>query len=302
MWSAAAMAAVFGIVFASLYQNHPGWEWYIYIATSIMKFGLWLTPLAYIANKVTRAVRHIRAEEDMEEDDEDEISVKQDKGNQGRYIIKGILKGLRMLKPYLTSTVTQLSLLGCLGCLVLWRFINMYEMHLEKNIVDALTNDRFFCWELLLTKFSLGYVKTLLSGLSGRLYTKFSTDITRDFKLKLFVKLHSFSLRWHLEHKSAEIHAIMGYGAESLLSILSFLLYSLIPQAVDLIITIRFLVSTFTLWQSLIISTTMGLYLSILTWSKLHSQKRRTRKIRADAMRPYSTLQVPGCTKGARLI
>ena len=283
------IAASLGIVGASiLYQNSLEWEWClnVLILQGIIKYGIWITPLIYIAHQVVRVIRINKDEEVVEGKKLDK-----DEKEGSNSTLSGLIKVLGMLKPYLqNSKVMQLSLLACLATMAITRFTNMYTVLLEKNIVNALTEENFFCWELLLTKFSLGYVITILEELSRNIYNKFSKNMDRDLKLKLFAKLHALSMRWHLEHKNGEISNMLYQGTYSLNRILDFLLFSVMPLTADLIIAIMFLLNTFTYGPCILVSITMVLYLSLYTWSKWYSHNKRTKKKKEVTIQRFSML------------
>ena len=166
------IAASLGIVGSSIfYQNSLEWEWClnVLILQGIIKYGIWITPLIYIAHQVVRVIRINKDEEVVEGKKLDK-----DEKEGSNSTLSGLIKVLGMLKPYLqNSKVMQLSLLACLATMAITRFTNMYTVLLEKNIVNALTEENFFCWELLLTKFSLGYVKQFWKSSQGTFIKSF---------------------------------------------------------------------------------------------------------------------------------
>jgi len=284
-----AIATSLGVIGASfLYQN--GVEWglslNVGILQSMVKYGIWLTPLIYIAYEVRKVVKLNKEEEVVVDKPLDK-----DEKKGGDSTISGLIKVFAMVRPYiLHSRAMQLSLLGCLATMVITRFTRMYALLMEKNIVIALTEEKYFCWELLLTQLSLRYVEILLRELSRNSYDKFSNKISRDLRLRLFAKLHAFSLRWHLEHKSGEIINIIYSGASSLKDILRFLTTSMIPLAIDLIIAIMFLATTFSFWNSILVSLTMVLYLSMYVWAKHCTQIKRTKRKKESKVQRFNML------------
>ena len=141
-----AIATSLGVIGASLlYQN--GVEWGLHlnvgILQSMVKYGIWLTPLIYIAYEVRKVVKLNKEEEVVVDKPLDK-----DEKKGGDSTISGLIKVFAMVRPYiLHSRAMQLSLLGCLATMAITRFTRMYALLMEKNIVIALTEEKFFCWK-----------------------------------------------------------------------------------------------------------------------------------------------------------
>ena len=71
----------------------------------------------------------------------------------------------------------------------------------------------------------------------------------------------------------------MNRGASSLGSLLWFLVFKLIPTTADLVIAVAFLVTTFNLWFGLLVFTTLGLYLAILSLSKRYAKQMKNMSV-----------------------
>lgn len=82
------------------------------------------------------------------------------------------------------------------------------------------------------------------------------------FSLRLFFRhLHGLSLRWHLGRKTGEVLRIMDRGTDSINNLLSYILFSIVPTIVDIIVAIVFFISAFNKWFGLIVFTTMAWYI-----------------------------------------
>ena len=73
--------------------------------------------------------------------------------------------------------------------------------------------------------------------------------------------LHGLSLRWHLGRKTGEVLRVMDRGTDSINNLLNYVLFSILPTIVDILIAVVFFISAFNKWFGLIVFTTMLLYI-----------------------------------------
>lgn len=76
-----------------------------------------------------------------------------------------------------------------------------------------------------------------------------------------FRHLHGLSLRWHLGRKTGEVLRVMDRGTDSINNLLNYILFSIVPTIVDIIIAVIFFISEFNKWFGLIVFSTMLLYI-----------------------------------------
>lgn len=81
------------------------------------------------------------------------------------------------------------------------------------------------------------------------------------FYIKYFRHLHGLSLRWHLGRKTGEVLRVMDRGTDSIDNLLNYILFSIVPTIVDIIVAVIFFISAFNKWFGLIVFTTMILYI-----------------------------------------
>jgi ATP-binding cassette subfamily B (MDR/TAP) protein 6 len=90
-------------------------------------------------------------------------------------------------------------------------------------------------------------------------YTK---DNQEFYFLYIFLRhLHGLSLRWHLGRKTGEVLRIMDRGTDSINNLLNYILFSILPTIIDIIVAVLYFVSAFNKWFGLIVLTTMILYI-----------------------------------------
>lgn len=96
-----------------------------------------------------------------------------------------------------------------------------------------------------------------------------------QIQVELFRHLHSLSLRWHLQRKTGEVLRVMDRGTDSINNLLNYILFSILPTIVDIIIAVVFFITAFNAWFGLIVFVTMLLYISeCVIIRKLHNNHR----------------------------
>ncbi|KOC69417.1 ATP-binding cassette sub-family B member 6, mitochondrial [Habropoda laboriosa] len=135
---------------------------------------------------------------------------------------------IKTLAPFLwpKTFMLQLRAIFCFGLLISGRVINLYVVIYNRKIVDSIKDTpELFRWDLVLIYVAF---KFLQGG--GR--------------------------------KTGEVLRIMDRGTDSINNLLSYILFSIVPTIVDIIIAIVFFVSAFNKWFGLIVFVTMSLYIA----------------------------------------
>ncbi|CAK9801941.1 ATP-binding cassette sub-family B member 6 [Anthophora plagiata] len=179
---------------------------------------------------------------------------------------------IKILAPFLwpKTLMLQLRAICCFGLLMSGRLINLYVPIYNKKIVDSVTETpELFRWDLILIYVAFKFLQGggtdgmgLLNNLRSFLWIRIRQYTTREIEVELFRHLHSLSLRWHLERKTGEVLRIMDRGTESINNLLSYILFSIVPTIIDIIIAIVFFISAFNKWFGLIVFVTMSLYIA----------------------------------------
>lgn len=68
-------------------------------------------------------------------------------------------------------------------------------------------------------------------------------------------------MRWHIGRKTGEVLRIMDRGTDSINNLLNYILFSILPTIIDIMVAVLFFVSAFNKWFGLIVFTTMVLYI-----------------------------------------
>ncbi|XP_044160371.1 ATP-binding cassette sub-family B member 6 [Bufo gargarizans] len=188
---------------------------------------------------------------------------------------QGFWKKVRLLVPYMWprgNVFLQLLVLLCMGLMGLERAINVFVPIYYKTIVDQLTEGS--PWHTLALTVCVYVLLKLLQGggagatgfvsnLRSFLWIRVQQFTNREVQIRLFAHLHALSLRWHLGRKTGEVLRSIDRGTSSINSLLSYIVFSILPTMADIIIGIIYFTSSFNAWFGLIIFVCMALYLTL---------------------------------------
>ncbi|GAA6075234.1 ATP-binding cassette sub-family B member 6, partial [Tachysurus ichikawai] len=122
----------------------------------------------------------------------------------------------------------------------------------------------------------------------------------RLVQVRLFAHLHLLSLRWHLQRRTGEVLRSIDRGTSSIDSLLSYIVFSIIPTIADIVIAIIFFTSNFNAWFGLIIFVCMALYLTltiiITEWRtkyrrEMNTQDNNTKAKAVDSLLNFETVK-----------
>ncbi|KAG8432250.1 hypothetical protein GDO86_016768 [Hymenochirus boettgeri] len=188
---------------------------------------------------------------------------------------QGFRRKLRLIVPYVWprgNVALQLLVLLCMGLMGLERAINVFVPIYNKNIVNGLTDGSTWhnlaitvCIYVLLKFLQGGGAGTtgFISNLRSFLWIRVQQFTNREVQIRLFGHLHSLSLRWHLGRKTGEVLRSVDRGTSSINSLLSYIVFSILPTIADIVIGIIYFVSFFNAWFGLIVFVCMTLYLTL---------------------------------------
>ena len=178
---------------------------------------------------------------------------------------------LRTLLPFLWprhDRFLQLLILISLVCLVLGRIVNILVPTQYKRIVDVLgaldsdpTADPYYQVILFVVLRALqggvGFIQTIqnLCWIPNNQYT------SRETSTRMLQHLHHLSLRFHLARKTGEVLRVMDRGTSSIVSLLQYIVFQIIPVLVDIAVACIYIAVLFDLYFASIIFVTMALYI-----------------------------------------
>ncbi|XP_072179638.1 ATP-binding cassette sub-family B member 6-like [Diadema setosum] len=182
---------------------------------------------------------------------------------------------VRMIWPYVWpkgNCLMQLRVLVCFMILVAGRVINVFVPILNKEIVDALSATGPGMPKMPLN-FILYYVACkllqgggfgslgLLSNMRSLLWIRVQQFTTKGIMVRLFEHLHNLSLRWHLNRKTGEVLRMMDRGTTSINSLLSYIVFNILPTIADITIAVVYFITAFNAWFGLIVFVAMAFYI-----------------------------------------
>uniref|UniRef100_A0A1Q3FI81 ATP-binding cassette sub-family B member 6 n=2 Tax=Culex tarsalis TaxID=7177 RepID=A0A1Q3FI81_CULTA len=180
---------------------------------------------------------------------------------------------MRTLMPFLwpkKDCVLQFRVIFCFVLLLGGRVINLYVPIYNKKIVDSLSERPLaFRWDWVLIYVGFKFLQGggtgsmgLLNNLRSFLWIRIQQYTTREIEIELFRHLHSLSLRWHLNRKTGEVLRVMDRGTDSINNLLNYILFSIMPTIVDILVAVVFFIAAFNWWFGLIVFITMALYIA----------------------------------------
>lgn len=179
---------------------------------------------------------------------------------------------MRTLLPFLwpkKDAFLQFRVIFCFMLLLSGRVINLYVPIYNKKIVDSLSERPLaYRWDWVLIYVAFKFLQGggtgsmgLLNNLRSFLWIRIQQYTTREIEVELFRHLHSLSLRWHLNRKTGEVLRVMDRGTDSINNLLNYILFSIVPTIVDILVAVVFFITAFNWWFGLIVFVTMSLYI-----------------------------------------
>ncbi|XP_060533810.1 ATP-binding cassette sub-family B member 6 [Cylas formicarius] len=190
---------------------------------------------------------------------------------------RNFFKKMRTLLPFLWPKKyfsLQFRVIFCFLLLAGGRVTNLYVPLYSGFIVDSLTDGKGhnieFRWDWILLYVGLKFLQGggtggmgLLNNLRSFLWIRIQQYTTREIEVELFRHLHSLSLRWHLGRKTGEVLRVMDRGTDSINNLLNYMLFSIAPTIIDIIVAVVYFTTAFNAWFGLIVFVTMVLYIAV---------------------------------------
>lgn len=174
------------------------------------------------------------------------------------------LKTIAALLPYLWEF--KVRVIAALALLVLAKLANVSVPLVLKEIVDALDQPRA---ELVLPAFLLiGYgvlrlCSTLFGELRDAIFAKVTQRAIRRVANKVFLHLHSLSLRFHLERQTGGVSRDIERGTRGISFLLNFMLFNILPTLLEIGLVLAILIGKYDIWFAVIIAATLLAYIAL---------------------------------------
>jgi len=211
---------------------------------------------------------------------------------------------IRKLFPYLWEYRGRVVL--ALAFLVTAKLANIGVPLLMKGIVDGLSGPAAVIavpMGLLAAYGLLRLSSTLFNELRDIVFVKVAQRAMRRIALEVFHHLHALSLRFHLERQTGGLTRDIERGTRGISTLLSFMVFSVLPTLLEMTLVTGFLVVRFDVWFGVItvaaILLYVGLTFAISEWRTAHRRtmnemdsKANTRAV--DSLLNYETVKYFG--------
>ena len=174
------------------------------------------------------------------------------------------LKTIATLLPYLWEFKGRVML--AVSLLVLAKLANVSVPLVLKEIVDALDQPRAMLVLpvfLLISYGALRFCSTLFGELRDAVFAKVTQRAIRRVANKVFIHLHTLSLRFHLERQTGGVSRDIERGSRGISFLLNFMLFNILPTLLEISLVLSILISKYDIWFSIIISLTLLAYIAL---------------------------------------
>ncbi len=192
----------------------------------------------------------------------------QPKGAEAR---RSGLRTIRKVAPYLWSDEypwVKPRVVIAMVMLVLGRLIAVFTPFLYKGAVDSLSGDASPTDMLLMGAVGLtiayGVARAMSVGfqqLRDVVFARVGQRALRQLALETFQHIHALSLRYHITRKTGGLSRIIERGVKGVEFLLRFLLFSIGPLVIELLLVGVVLAVVFDFWYFIVVLVTLAIYI-----------------------------------------
>ncbi|KAJ3207824.1 ATP-binding cassette sub- B member 6, mitochondrial [Dinochytrium kinnereticum] len=215
-------------------------------------------------------VENVQVEEAVGDSENEKKKKKNSEGSSWALTIKNF----RKLVPFLWPRGLYLqSLVGLsFGMLILGRVVNVAVPFQYKIVVDVLTDAEkgnkgpYYVWAAVLTFCFFRYLQGgvgLVSTLQSLFWIPVGQYNAREISVSMLRHLHDLSLQFHINRKTGEVLRVMDRGTSSVSSLLSAIVFNILPIFVDIGVAVVLLMLQFDVTAGMIVLLTMALYIGL---------------------------------------
>lgn len=166
----------------------------------------------------------------------------------------------------------KIRVVAAMTCLVIAKLINIYVPFLFKDAVNLLSIKPILALPLAII-FSYGLARMfqqMFGEFRDLLFAKVSQHVQRTVALATFKHLHQMSLAFHLDRQTGGLSRVIERGTRAIQSVLSFMLFNIIPTILEIFLVTIVLYKTFNWKYAIITFVTVSSYFyftfSITNW------------------------------------
>ena len=171
---------------------------------------------------------------------------------------------IRQMMPFVWAYKGRV--LVALGCLVISKLAMVGIPIVLKYIVDALDTDAGQVAVLpvvfLLAYGVLRFINSGFNELRDAIFARVRYHAMNSLSVTTLTHLHNLSLRYHLERNTGAISRDMERGAQSISSILNYLVFNIIPTMAEFMLVAGILFSQYDKYFAVIIFFTVIIYIT----------------------------------------
>ena len=181
---------------------------------------------------------------------------------------RSALRTIRKVAPYLwpdDMPWVKKRVIWAMFALVLSKMVSVYTPIIYRDAVDALAGDGIS--DLALGAVGLtvayGFARLMNVGfqqLRDAIFARVAQRALRMLALQTFEHIHRLSMRYHITRKTGGLSRIIERGVKGVEFLLRFLLFSIGPLVLELLMIGVILTILFDAWYLLIVAVTIGLY------------------------------------------
>ncbi|MEK6686173.1 MAG: ABC transporter ATP-binding protein/permease [Pseudomonadota bacterium] len=214
------------------------------------------------------------------------------------------LRTIAALLPYLWEFKGRVIL--ALSLLVLAKLANVSVPLVLKEIVDALNQSNAILVLpafLLISYGALRLCSTLFGELRDAIFAKVTQRAIRRVANKVFVHLHTLSLRFHLERQTGGVSRDIERGSRGISFLMNFMLFNILPTLLEIGLVLAILISQYDIWFAIIIILTLLAYIAltliVTEWRMIFRRTMNTMDSKAntqaiDSLLNYETVKYFG--------
>ncbi|MFV1593543.1 ABC transporter ATP-binding protein/permease [Phaeobacter sp. JH20_36] len=178
------------------------------------------------------------------------------------------LRTLRRVFPYLwpkDQAWVKYRVVVALAVLILAKLVAVYTPMLYKGAVDSLAGEGVPPLALGAVGLTVAYgvARVLTTGfqqLRDAVFAPVGQRALRRLALETFRHIHRLSMRYHITRKTGGLSRIIERGVKGVEFLLRFLLFSIGPLVLELVLVAVILAVLFDIWYLVVVAVTVGLY------------------------------------------
>ncbi|TBX28113.1 ABCB family ABC transporter ATP-binding protein/permease [Nioella sediminis] len=223
---------------------------------------------------------------------------------------------IRKVAPYLWPDAhpwVKHRVLAALAMLVLGRLIAVYTPFFYADAVDVLSGELSPSGMLMMGAVGLtvayGVARAMAVGfqqLRDVVFAKVGQRALRQLALETFEHIHALSLRYHITRKTGGLSRIIERGVKGVEFLLRFLLFSIGPLVIELLLIGIVLAVLFDIWYFVVVLVTLAIYIwftfAVTEWrvkirKEMNDQDTDANQKAIDSLLNFETVKYFGAEK-----